>query len=149
MKILQVSGDNKDFALLCKKLEEFQYNLLPILREKDYSLTDNLEDIIGFILYDDNKPIGSIGFRKNSDDVCQIVRVFVDENYRGKGYSKLLFEKIENLVKDLGFKRAEIEAWCDAKVALKLYEKMGYIKSEEKVSEWYGGSKYVELFKIF
>ncbi len=147
MKILQVSGKDKDFVYLCKKLEDFQYNLLPNIKEKGYSLTNNLEDIKGLLLYVDEKPVGSIGIKRVNDKVCEIVRVFVDEDYRGNGYSKLLFEKIEKLAKSLGYEKAEMSAWCEAKVALKLYEKLGFIKSEEKVSEWYGGNEYVELFK--
>ena len=46
-------------------------------------------------------------------------------------------------------KKAEIVAWVVAKEALNLYEKFGYAKSEEKISEWFGGYKYVELEKEF
>lgn len=149
MKILQVSGENKDFLHLCKSLEDFQYKMIPVLKEKGYSLTNDLKDVTGLILYVNNKPVGSIGLKKISDETCEIVRVFVCAEHRGKGYSKLLFEKIENLAKALGYKRAEIVAWCKAKVAVNLYEKQGYTKSEEKISEWFGGDKYVEFFKNF
>ncbi|MBQ3213661.1 MAG: GNAT family N-acetyltransferase [Clostridia bacterium] len=149
MEILKVNGLDKDFVLLCKKLEDFQYNLIPGLKEKGYTLTDDLDNVTGFIMYIDKKPIGSMGIKRVSDEVCNIVRVFVEEEYRGNGYSKQLFEKIENLIKELNYKKAEIVAWCDAKPALRLYEKMGFNSSEEKVSEWYGGYKYVELYKNY
>ena len=147
MEILKVEGLDKDFKMLCEQLEEFQFNMIPILREKDYSLTNDLEKVTGFVLYDNKKPIGSIGLKKSSDDTCEIVRVFVSEDYRGNGYAGILFEKIESFAKDCGFKRVEMVAWCDAKSALRLYEKLDYNKSEEKISEWFGGSKYVELYK--
>ena len=147
MEILKVKGLDKDFKMLCEELEEFQFNMIPILREKDYSLTNDLSEVTGFVLYDNKKPIGSIGLKKSSDDTCEIVRVFISEDYRGNGYAGMLFEKVESLAKELGIKNAELVAWCDAKSALRLYEKMGFIKSEEKTSEWYGGFKYVELFK--
>ena len=147
MEIIKVDGGDKDFELMCKELENFQYNMIPVLKEKDYSLTDDLGDITGFVLYDNEKPIGSIGLKKITDDSCEIVRVFVLESCRGNGYAGMLFEKIENLAKELGFKNAEMVAWASAKSALRLYEKLGYKKSEEKISEWFGGSKYVELYK--
>ena len=147
MEIVKVDGLSEDFKMLCEKLEEFQFNMIPILREKDYSLTKYLVDVTGFILYDDKKPIGSIGFKKSSEDTCEIVRVYVSDDYRGNGYAGMLFERVENFVRELGFKNAELVAWCDAKLALRFYEKMGFIKSEEKISEWYGGFKYVELHK--
>ena len=148
MEFLQVNGLNKDFFDLCKKLESFQHNLLPILKDKGYSLTDNLQDITGYILYIDKKPVGSIGIKKISDKVCEIVRVFVCEEYRGKGYATFLFEKVESLAKSLGFRKAEMVAWCKAVPALMLYQKLGFTKSEEKISEWYGNLEYVELFKF-
>ena len=147
MEIKQVSGTNPDFVHLCKELENFQYTLLPILKEKNYSLTNNLEDIIGFVLYINNRPIGSIGLKKISENVCEIVRVFVCEDFRGKNYAKILFEKIENLAKTMGFKKAEMVAWAKATSALRLYQKLKYNMSDEKPSEWYGGSTYIEIYK--
>ena len=147
MQIVKVNGSNKEFKLMCEQLENFQFNMIPILKEKEYSLTDNLNEITGYLLYDNEKPIGSIGLKKISDESCEIVRVFVLDEYRGNGYAGMLFEKIENLAKEQGFKKAEMVAWVSVKSALRLYEKLGYLKTEEKVSEWFGGSKYVELYK--
>ena len=149
MKILEVNGSNDDFVYLCHELEKFQFNLMPILKEKGYNLTEGLHDIKGYILYVDEKPIGSIGLKKVSNGLCEIVRVFVCEEYRGRGYARILFDKIENLAKSLGFESAEIVAWSLAKSAVKLYKKLGYICSEEKDSERYVGLKYVEFLKKF
>ena len=147
MDILKVGGTNHDFYILCEKLEKFQYGLMPVLKDKGYSLTDDLESVTGLVLYENNKPIGSIGLKKIDEETCEIVRVFVDEDYRGNGYAKILFEKIESLAKELGYKKAEMVAWCKAESALKLYKELGYIFSEEMFSEWFAGLKYVELFK--
>ena len=143
----RVNGQDRDLFLMSKKLEDFQFNLMPCLKEKGYSLTDELSDILGFIMYDDNKPIASIGLKKVTDDRCEIVRVFVDENYRGRGYAKLLFQKIEELAITLGFKFAEMVAWQKAKEATSLYVKLGYTASEEKESAWFDGLKYIEFLK--
>jgi len=148
MKVVKVNGgESKDFFDLCEKLQNFQYSIKPDLKEKGYILTDSLQDVTGFVLYINNKPVGSIGLRKVKDDTCEIVRVFVDESYRCKGYATMLFDKIETLAKEMGFKNLEITAWCFAESAVRLYKKLNYICSEEKTSEWYGGYKYVELFK--
>ena len=50
MEILQVNGSNKDFYALCEKLQNFQYSLLPVLKENGYTLTDDLQEVTGFIL---------------------------------------------------------------------------------------------------
>ena len=147
MNIVKVDGENKDFVSLCKKLEEFQYGLMPVLREKGYELTSDLSEIVGFVLYVKNIAVGSVGLKRINDETCEVVRVFVSEEYRGNSYAGKLFEKIENLAREMGYKKVEMVAWAKAKSALKLYEKLGFEKSEEKISEWFGGFGYVELFK--
>ena len=37
MEIVKVKGVDKDFELLCRELENFQYNMIPVLKEKDYN----------------------------------------------------------------------------------------------------------------
>ena len=56
MKIVRVNGDDKDFFSLCKRLENFQYGLMPILQEKGYELTSDLKEIEGYVLYIGNLP---------------------------------------------------------------------------------------------
>lgn len=142
-----VNGSNKDFENLCVKLQDFQYNLMAELKDKGYNLVDDLNEIEGFVLYFNQNPIASIGIKKVSEIRSEIVRVFVDENYRGKGYAKLMFGFIENYARSRGYMEAEMIAWTKSTSALALYKKLGYDFSEEKFSEWFDGLKYVELFK--
>lgn len=146
-EVKQVEGTHPVFFEYSKKLEEFQFSLMPVLKEKGYSLTDNLDEITGFILHINEDPVGSIGLKKIDETTCEIVRVFVDEKCRGNGHARLLFERAENHAKKLGYKKVEMVAWCKAKSALALYKKLNYVSSEEKESEWFTGLKYVELFK--
>lgn len=147
IKIVRVNGNNEDFEKLCLMLENFQHKLLPGLAEKGYSLRDDLQDIVGFLLYHNEIAVGSIGIKKIDDKTCEIVRVYVRDEYRGKGYSKLLFNQIEELSRKLGYKRAEMVTWAASTAALSLYKKLGYTCSEEKASEWFEGLKYIELYK--
>lgn len=147
MKIIRVESANKNFKNLCKQLEEYQFELLPILKQKNYSLTQNLNEIFPFIMYEKNTPIGCIGVKKISNESCEIVRVFVDKKYRGKGYSLKLFDAAESFAKSLGYKKAELVVWSVAKPAVALYKKLGYTFGKETVSEWFGGHKYFECFK--
>lgn len=146
-EVKKVEGTNPLFFEYSKKLEDFQFSLMPVLKEKGYSLTEDLDEITGFILHINSNPVGSIGLKKINETTCEIVRVFVDENSRGCGHARLLFEKAENYAKSLGFKKAEMVAWCKAESALALYKKLGYTFSEEKESEWFAGLRYVELSK--
>lgn len=147
MQIVHVEENNKDFYDLCLSLQEFQHQMLPALAEGGYSLIDKLDDIKALVLYDGKIAIGSIGLKYINDETCEIVRVFVKNEYRGKGLAKLLFDKIENYARELGYKQAEMVTWAESTSALALYKKLGYVRSEEKISEWFKGLRYIELHK--
>jgi GNAT superfamily N-acetyltransferase len=147
IKIVQNYGRNEDFYYLCHRLEKFQYDLIPRLAEESYSLTDSLYDIKFFVLYVGDEPVGCIGLKEISKTTCEIVRVYVCDKHRGKGYAKLLFEKIEDLARKLKYKKAEMVTWADFTSALALYKKLGYTCSERKTSGWFKGLKYFELHK--
>ncbi len=147
IKIIKVSENNKDFQKLCSDLEKFQYQLISVLSETDYSLTNDLKDVKAFVMYYGKIAIGSIGLRHINNESCEIVRVYVADKYRGKGYAMLLFSKIEEYACEIGYKRAEMVTWSVSTSALTLYKKLGYKRSEEKISDWFKGLKYVELHK--
>ena len=94
MKIIQTTGTDKNFVLLSKKLEEFQFNILPELKNTNYNLTENMQEISGFVAYQDATPIACIGLKKIDEQTCEIVRVFVSENFRNKGIASAMFLKI-------------------------------------------------------
>ena len=147
MEFKKVDCESDEFIEMCHKLEDFQYDLMPELMAQGYCLTESLDEIEGFFLYDNGKLVGSIGLKEISDESCEIVRVFVNEEFRGQCYSKVLFEKIEDYAKSKGYKKAEMVAWTKAVAAVNLYKKLGYLCSEPKFSEWFG-YEYVEFEKI-
>ena len=36
MQVKKVRGTNKDFKALCKKLEDYQFEMLPVLKQTEY-----------------------------------------------------------------------------------------------------------------
>lgn len=147
LTIKHVKGNDEIFATLTNKLQDFQYDLMSELKIQGYNLTDDLAEVDGFVLCENEKPIASIGLKQVSKIRAEIVRVFVDENYRGNGYAKLMFDIIENHARQSGYIEVEMIAWTKSVVALVLYKKLGYEFSHEKTSEWFFGLKYVELYK--
>ncbi len=135
MKIIRTTGTNKNFVLLSKKLEEFQFSLLPELKTVNYNLTENMQDISGFVAYQNTTPIACIGFKKIDEQTCEIVRVFVLKEYRNKGIASALFLKILDLAKSLDYKRAEMFVWAQATEAVNLYKKLGFKNTSPKLSQ--------------
>ena len=70
MEIIKVDSSNKDFYDLCLKLEKFQHNLIPALDKGGYTLTDGLEDIKAFVMYDGKIAMGSIGLKHINDEAA-------------------------------------------------------------------------------
>ena len=147
MEILKVNGTDKNFALLCGKLEQFQYALLPGLKETGYSLTNNLEEINGFVLLQNSQPVASAGLKQINKNTCEIVRVFVEESFRNKGLAKKLLKEVEILAKELNYLKLELVVWEKAVEALALYKSLNFKVKSEKISEYYCGYKYLELEK--
>ena len=71
------------------------------------------EKIVGFIIFD-------IIYEK-----CEIIDIFIEENYRRKGIAILLIKEIE---KDFSIENITLEVREDNIPAIKLYEKIGFKK---------------------
>lgn len=135
MKILETTGLNKDFMFLSQQLENYQFELIPQLKQADYNLTENMNSIIGFVVYNNNVPIACIGLKPINKTTCEIVRVYVEKEYRNNGLATKLFSKILGLAKNLDYKNVEMVAWAKATPAINLYKKLGFTASTEKLSQ--------------
>lgn len=75
------------------------------------------------VLLDDNYPVGTCRLFPVGEDMAEIGRVVVLEQYRGRGLGKLLMQEAEKWLRELGFSRVSVES---REVAVKFYEKLGY-----------------------
>jgi putative acetyltransferase len=57
---------------------------------------------------------------------CELVRFFLKEKVRGKGYGKILMQKSEETAIHFGFSSIYLESFPDMKAAIALYEKYNY-----------------------
>jgi len=81
----------------------------------------------------DDKAIGCIALKAIDEEKCELKRLYIKEEYRGNGYSKLMFETILARAKDLGFSIAEIRTLPEIMaVGYKMYLKYGFIEQEIK-----------------
>lgn len=84
-----------------------------------------------YIAYWDNKPAGCIGLRKLSDGICEMKRLYVRPEFRGKNIGKRLVERI---IED-----AQIEGYLFMRLdtikekmgnAVEIYENYGFKEIE-------------------
>ena len=126
-EIKEVNYDNDDFKILCVKLDDFQNKIVPIRIDLGFSALDGLEKLEKVLLvYDENKAVASAGLKPVNDTTAELARVYTDDNYRGKGLSKLLINEIIAYAKSKGYKKLVLDTWKDSTSAKGLYNKLGF-----------------------
>ena len=82
------------------------------------------------VVLDDEFPIATSRLYPIDQEKVMIGRVVVLPEYRHHGLGSLVMEETEKWAKELGYKTAVIES-RDNKV--EFYEKLGYIKTDDKI----------------
>lgn len=128
MKLIDTDGTNPDFILLCSMLDAY-LNALAGGEENrsEYVPLNQLDHIRdAFVLYDGVLPVGCASFKKYEDGVAEVKRVFVREEYRGRGLSRKLMEAVEAKAKQNGYRGLILETGRPLVSAVALYTNMGY-----------------------
>ena len=77
--------------------------------------------------------IGCIAVKEIDENRCELKRLFIKPEYRGNGYSRLLFEAILKRSKELGYEFAEIRTIPEIMaVGYKIY---GFQQQEEMIGK--------------
>ena len=98
------------------------------------------------IAKDNNSVVGCVGIRKIEDKTCEMKRLFVNENYKGKGIGKKLVELIIEEAKKKNYEKIRLDTLSIMESALKIYYKNGF----NKIEPYYNnpGDNVVYLEKI-
>jgi GNAT superfamily N-acetyltransferase len=87
-------------------------------------------------------PIGWVGLRpfpEMSDpqapvrdtDICQFKRLFVLEEYRGKGIGKALVQEVNKMAREKGYKEIRISAEIQREREIESYKRWGFVEREK------------------
>jgi GNAT superfamily N-acetyltransferase len=79
--------------------------------------------VVGFA---DGEPVASGGFRRHSEQVAEIKRMYVVEDRRGVGYARRLLAELEARAADVGYQQIILETGLRQPEAIALYESSGY-----------------------
>ncbi len=128
MDFLYTNGKNQDFIELCFLLDE-GLNKLAGGEEnrKEYVEHNKLDDIHDVVVgYDEGIAVACASFKHIDNNTVEIKRVFVREEYRGKGIAKSIMNEIENKAKEKGYSELVLETGRKMIVAVSLYKSLGY-----------------------
>lgn len=79
-----------------------------------------------FVLEEAGQVVACGGFGPILDSVCELQKLYVAKEHRGKGYAGQLLVVIEEAARLAGYQEIYLESSTKLAAALKLYEKMGY-----------------------
>jgi len=105
---------------------------------------DSADNYLYIVINENNDKIGVIGYQKSpfEENAAFVTENVIKEEFRGKGYGKSAFVKIQEDAREKGFSKMVLNVFKHTPVSYAMYEKNGF-----KVIEDYGESAIME--KIF
>lgn len=80
-----------------------------------------------FLALADEKIAGCIALRKLEEEICEMKRLFVRQEFRSQNIGRLLIEKIISEAKALGYQKMRLDTYPQKMAkAVKLYESYGF-----------------------
>lgn len=80
----------------------------------------------GFVLVFDGRASGCGGFKRLDAAACEIKRMYLLPEVRGRGLSKLLLETLETGGRELGYRKVRLDTGDRQPASKHLYEQAGY-----------------------
>ena len=99
-----------------------------------------------FLASVDEKTAGCIALRKLEEDVCEMKRLYVRDEFRGLGLGKTLIEKLIGEARLIGYKKMRLDTLPDKMApAVRLYAAYGFRKIPAYYHNPYGATFFMEL----
>ena len=123
---IRTNSDNADFlplvALLDKGLRITDGDDFVFFTQ--FNKLDAIKNVV--LVYENDEAVGCGAIKKYDDHTAEIKRMFVREEFRGKGVAKEVLAELERWAKELGFEQCILETGNMLTNAIKLYETSGY-----------------------
>lgn len=127
--------------------EKFRFKALKAAKSEFNDIfpdgTDSNDNYLYIVINSDNEKIGVIGYQKSpfEENAAFVTENVIKEEYRGKGYGKSTFVKIQEEAREKGFEKMVLNCFKHTPISYSMYEKNGF-----KVIEDYGGSVIMEKY---
>lgn len=89
-----------------------------------YSENENIENV--WVVVVDDIPAGCIAYRQKADGVGEVKRMFIKEEYRGRGIAKELLKTVEDHAKEQGCHTLFLDTRITLEPAVSLYRAFGF-----------------------
>ncbi len=127
LELKRVNSDNQDLRKLIEELDIYLSERYPESSIHSVNIeTADDDNVIFIIAYKNSIAVGCAALRPVDSQSCELKRMFVVENERGKGYSKIIYEEIESIASNTGYREIKLETGFEQPEAIGLYKKYGY-----------------------
>ena len=89
-----------------------------------YNANENIENV--WVVYLGNIAIGCIAYRKKTDGIGEVKRLYIRSEYRGKGISKKLLDMVESYAKEQGCHTLFLDTRITLEPAVTIYRNFGF-----------------------
>jgi putative acetyltransferase len=107
----------------------------------DYALPDGRL----LLALDGKKTAGCVALRKISKDTCEMKRLYVKPESRGKRIGKVMAEYVIDEARKIGYSRMQLDTVPSMKEAVSLYQSLGFKKIEPYRYNPVEGAIFMEL----
>lgn len=127
-KIISLPSDSDDIINLTTALHQDLELIYGKGKLEDF-IADNSEMMVFYAVKDESNQSLACGALKHYDDsTAEIKRMYVKNEFRGLGISKLILKTLEDAAAAMGYKRIILETGLKQSAAVMLYESSGYTK---------------------
>nr|WP_278431073.1 GNAT family N-acetyltransferase [Brevibacillus laterosporus] len=102
------------------------------------------EGCILLAMYDE-QPAGCVAFRKIDEKTCEMKRLYVKPDFKGKGIGRDLASAIIEEAKNIGYRYIRLDTLPTMKPAISLYHSLGFYSIRPYRFNPVQGTKYMEL----
>jgi GNAT superfamily N-acetyltransferase len=78
------------------------------------------------VVFDGDVPVAGGGLKRLDDEACEIKRMYVVPEARGRGLAKVLLQGLEDEARRLGYRVARLDTGPQQPQAQRMYERAGY-----------------------
>lgn len=132
IQLHQVAEVKRVILIVCHEIWQ-----LPLEVIRCYDAMSDLDDLqshyfnnkgIFLVLIDNSMVVGSGAIRRLSDDICELKRMWLLKDYRGKGLGWQMAQRLLDFAKKTGYKKVRLDTVDELKQAqaIKLYKRLGF-----------------------